>query len=255
MPRSKAAVFIFLLSIPTAQASELSYFDSKINFWDSEKPVHSEKTVAHNYKQQLSNFPWIDYLDPKNKEFFKEGDYTPPEPFMEIARNPNDENIKNWFEFMQKKNELARRLDSRMQEYMAKNGMPTPVPAPPVASEQKEPAQKSVAVSQPVSPDRFRIRMYFDSKCPHCHKMFSVLAKLKGQGFSVEALQVDQDPVPEDERIVPISHADPADIKKHGIQGVPYLLIADLKRKALLPAIEGFHDYGEVMQLLSAAGQ
>jgi hypothetical protein len=54
-------------------------------------------------------------------------------------------------------------------------------------------------------------------------------------------------------KFVPISRADPNDLKKHGIKGVPFLLIADTKRKALLPAIEGYHDFEEILRLLKAA--
>ena len=85
--------------------------------------------------------------------------------------------------------------------------------------------------------------------------MFSTLEKLKDAGIQVEALQVDSGSVPEAEKVVPISRADPSDLKKHKINGVPYLLIADTKRKALLPGVEGYHDIDEVMGLLKAASQ
>lgn len=245
----KTILFLFLSSF--AQAEKLEYFDSKIDFW-GDKPSTKDvpKKEPSPTDKQDGNFPWKTFLDPKNKEFFKEGDYTPPEPFMEVARNPTDDNIKQWFELMKKKNELQTKLQERMAEYMAKNGelktAPDVATAAPVAPQAKE---QNVSLD----PSRYRLRMYFESTCPHCRRMFQVLKKLQDGGFQVEALQVDSGPVPDAEKIIPISRADPSDLKKHGIKGVPFLLIADTKRKALLPAIEGYHDFEEILRLLKAA--
>ena len=246
-------IFLLILSV-NVKAEKIQYFDSRINFWgDGEKPALEKKEQVTKSEDGNGKFHWKTYLDPKNKEFFKEGDYTPPEPFMEIARNPSDENIKQWFEFMKKKNELAKNLDQRMQEYLAKNSsMPNLVPLA-VKPDQSIIAEKPKSSDSKIEPERFRLRMYFESTCPHCKRMFEVLKRLQGEGFHIEALQVDNGPVPEVEKIVSIGKADPAELKKHGIKGVPYLLIADTKRKALLPAIEGYHDYGEIIQLLKAA--
>ena len=237
-----------------AEGKELSYFESKIDYWN-ESAIAPEKSVtpAIVESSEKSAFPWKAYLDPKNKEFFKEGDYTPPEPFMEIARDPSDENIKNWFEFMKRKNELAARLESRMQEYLAKNE--TPGLAAKMGARVASHEVKVEKPAAPVDPSRFKVRMYFDSHCPHCRRMFAVLAQLKEKGFQVEALQIDSGPVPDVEKVVPLGRADPEDLKKHGIKGVPFLLIADVKRKALLPAIEGYHDFEEVVSLLRAASR
>ncbi len=235
-----------------ALAGELSYFDSKIDFWGEKKATANPPLMVEKTKSlEGGQFPWKTYLDPKNKEFFKEGDYTPPEPFMEIARNPTDENIKNWFEFMKKKNELARRLDERVREYLVKNGQ-APVPGPEVtASEKKSPSASQGSLDA----ERFKVRMYFESTCPHCRRMFTVLKRLQDEGVDVSALQIDREPVPADEKIVPLGLATQEEIKKHGINGVPFLLVADTKRKALLPPIQGFHDFDEVIRLLKSASR
>lgn len=243
--------FAFLLLLPiVATAGELSYFDSKIDFWGEKKDAVNKAATIEQPATADGKFPWKTYLDPKNKEFFKEGDYTPPEPFMEIARNPTDENIKQWFDFMKKKNELAQRLDVRVREYLVKNGQAQAAPPSAVVPERRvaEPAA-------PLDPARFKVRMYFESTCPHCRRMFGVLKRLQDEGVEVHALQIDRGPVPEDEKVVPIAVATPEDIKKHGINGVPFLVIADTKRKALLPAIQGFHDFEEVMALLKSASR
>jgi hypothetical protein len=85
--------------------------------------------------------------------------------------------------------------------------------------------------------------------------MFGVLKSLQEEGFQVEALQIDSGPVPLEERLVPIGKAEASEIKKHGINGVPFFLIADQKRKALLPAIQGYHDLQEVKSLLKEASR
>lgn len=248
--------FLTILFVPISiLAKEINYFDSRIDFWGEklEKPE-----VPKSDKESESNdgkFPWKAYLDPKNKEFFKEGDYTPPEPFMEVARNPTDENIKQWFELMKKKNELQTKLQIRMQEYIAKNNTPNNI------LDNNPPSRGSV-VSKATStenvvldPNRFKFRMYFESTCPHCRKMFSVLKKLKDEGFSVEALQIDRGPVSDNEKVVPIVKADDSEVKRHKINGVPFLLIADSKRKGLLPPIQGFHGYEEIKSLLKQASK
>lgn len=242
---------IFVFPIFT-QAKAIEYFDSKIDFW-GDKPPTSESTKIPSVilEKQDGKFPWKTFLDPKNKEFFKEGDYTPPEPFMEVARNPSDENIKQWFELMQKKNELQANLQVRMQEYMAKNGRLQIAGSGALTAVEAKP--KSKVGNAEVDPTRFHVRMYFESTCPHCKRMFGVLKQLQNDGFQVEALQVDGGAVPSSEKIVPIGKADPEELKKHGIKGVPYMLIADTKRKALLPAIEGYHDFSEITELLRAA--
>ena len=243
--------YIFGMIVPLAAlAGELSYFDSKIDFWGEKKTTIGSPMIVEKIETpEGGKFPWKAYLDPKNKEFFKEGDYTPPEPFMEIARNPTDENIKSWFEFMKKKNELARKLDERVREYLVKNSQES------VGRAEPPPASKKVLASSqaPLDPARFKVRMYFESTCPHCRRMFGVLKRLQEEGVEVHALQIDRGPVPADEKIVPFGVATPEEVKKHGIKGVPFLVIADTKRKALLPPIQGYHEFEEMVQLLKSA--
>lgn len=246
---------IFLIFFSTVStAGELQYFESKIDYWGDKKEVHSRSSavpsiIKKSESKSDGKFPWKTYLDPKNKEFFKEGDYTPPEPFMEIARDPSDDNIKNWFEFMKKKNELAKRLEDRMQEYLAKSdGIKMDA-----FKVEKEVPRSMPAVQFDLS--RFKIRMYFESTCPHCRRMFGVLKQLQDKGVQIEALQVDSGHVSEHEKVVPIGMADPTEMKKHQVKGVPFLLIADNKRKAILPPVEGYHGLEEVLSLLRAASQ
>ena len=241
-------LLLVALGQSVAGAEELSYFDSKIDFW-GEKPNSTPLLTISKTKK--TEFPWKTYLDPKNKEFFKEGDYTPPEPFMEIARNPSDDNIKQWFEFMRKKNELAEKLQKRMAEYIAKNSTaPSEIKVTLDSTGRKSPKSNS---TRNLDVSRFRVRMYFDSKCPHCKRMFAVLKRMQDRGIQVEALQVDRGEVDASNKIISIGLADPSDVERHKIKGVPFVIVADLKRKALLPPIEGFHEYDEMIELLKAA--
>lgn len=246
-------ILAITISSAVFATENLQYFDSKINFWDDKKTDAASAVPTEKTKEKDDGkFPWKTYLDPKSKEFFKEGDYTPPEPFMEVARNPTDENIKQWFELMEKKNELQTRLQARMQEYMAKNNS-IKRPAENISEKHAAPQKKTSEII--LEPSRFKIRMYFESTCPHCRRMFGVLKGLQDEGFQVEALQIDNGPVPMEEKVVPIGKADTAEIKKHGINGVPFLLIADQKRKALLPAVQGYHGLQEVKSLLKEASR
>lgn len=243
----KLSLLVLLFPFSTG-ADGIKYFDSKINYWGEPVPTTLESVQPESKVEGA--FPWKAYLDPKNKEFFKEGDYTPPEPFMEIARNPTDENLKNWFKFMETKNEVARRLDQRMREYLGKNAATGPMPQAVMVAPKQEPSAPIA-----INPVRFKVRMYFESTCPHCERMFGVLKKLSDDGFQVEALQIDKGALSPEKQVVPVSQAEKADLKKHNVTGVPHILIADTKRKALLPPIQGFHDYGEMIALLKAASR
>ena len=75
-------------------------------------------------KERTKNLTGKPYLNPKTtedlKEVFREGNHTPPEPLIEVAKNPTDENIKNWFELVKKKNQFIARLHKKMSDYLKK---------------------------------------------------------------------------------------------------------------------------------------
>ena len=211
--------------------TDFEYFGNHIDYW-REKETHStpltkrDDPKSPNLPPENSEFSWKKYLDPKNKEFFKEGDYTPPEPFMEIVRNPSDANLKLWFAYIDKKNELTRKLQERMNEYLAKNG-------PSIEPEGQATLKQKLAELPTVAPDskRFRFRLYFDSHCPHCKHMFDTLYDLQKNGFYVEARQVDSDPRGLEGLGIPAAHVMPGEVQAKDIQSVPVLLIGDLKKK------------------------
>jgi hypothetical protein len=255
-----ARVTIFaLVSAPALAESDFRYFSGEIDYWNSsahprrvevsassKRSAAGELTAAASPKQsEPEAFSWAKHMDPRQKEFFREGDYTPPEPFQEIVRNPSDANLKMWFSYIEKRNELSTRLQARMQEYLAKREGVGPLQAGFRVS--------SLAAAHPKSSpeaSRYRLRMYFDSKCPHCHRMFDTLATLQGKGFFVEARQVDSDPQGLLGLPIPAERASPEEIRQKEVQNVPLLLVGDLKKQVIY-RISGFRTPTEVMSALS----
>jgi len=73
---------------------------------------------------------------------------------MELVRNPSDDNMKMWFSYVDKKNELAAKLQERMTEYLSSHGAAVP------------PEQKKVTVAlktsnEPIDHKRYRLRNVF----------------------------------------------------------------------------------------------
>ena len=130
-----------------------------------------------------------------------------------------------------------------MQEYLSKNSKYTP--------EVRQILDKKVE-NQTTSfdPSRYRVRMYFDSKCPSCQRMFNTLLELQNRGVYVEALQIDDGVFKSNQFPVPIQRATKSEMKKHKIESVPFTLVADLKRKVLYPPIVGFQSIGSMTALL-----
>lgn len=225
---------LVLLRSTAALADDVSFFEGGIDYWSEAKPLPAapaqEKTAESPAERPA--FDWRRAMDPRNDEFFREGDYVPPAPFMEVARNPSDENIQMWNAYIARKNELAARLQRRLQEYSAEHGEVVPVGAgiaPPIPALEV----KAAHVEIPADPKRFQFRMYFDSECPHCQRMMGTLADLDGRGFVVEALQVDERPIRAQGLPFPVARASPEDVKRQGISSVPLLLVGDLSAKVV----------------------
>lgn len=236
-------IFLILLGSAslTLSGSDFQYFDSGIDYWESKKPKNAPKVLvkAEEKPKPSEAFDWKKHLDPKNTEFFKEGSHVPPEPFMELVRNPSDENIKNWFLLIEKKNELADRMQKRIEEYLEKQqGTP----------ESRSILREKKAHFQQVKLDakKYRFRFYFDSKCPHCKRMFQTVSELQSMGYYVEAFQLDDGNNPLPGLSVPAVRASQEERKKYNIQSVPLLLIGDLKKKVVY-RLSGFQTVSSIM--------
>lgn len=253
------AVGLLAMALPclAVGSSEFDYFGSTIDYWhESAKDAHlSEEPKAPPASSTQppppggepapgERFDWQKYLDPKNTEFFKEGDYTPPAPFMEIVRNPTDSNLKLWFSYIDKKNQLSDQLQARMKEYVAKKqGV--------LNDTGLDYLNTRIAAIHPTVPSakRFRFRMYFDSHCPHCRRMFGTLTELQAKGFYVEARQVDSDPRGIENLPLPVQRVEPGELKEKDVQSVPLLLVGDLKKKAVY-RLTGFQTVSSIFNAL-----
>ena len=253
--------FLTLISLLFSERGyTFDYFNREIDFWHDRQPHKADaltkgspdalgpSEVAQNGadKKGLSSFPWDKYLNPQNPEFFKEGDYTPPEPFMEIVRNPTDSNLKMWFAYIEKKNDLQSRLQEKVKEYLSRQSTNMPDEARAIITERARP----ITVVEPES-TRYRFRMYFDSSCPHCKRMFGTLTELQARGFIVEAKQVDHGSLQGLALPFPTEHATEREIKEKGIQSVPLLLVGDLKRKTIY-RLSGYQTPSSVFQAIHA---
>jgi glutaredoxin len=259
MPRICRVVVLVMLASSAARAvaQEVNFFSGGIDYWKeaAAPPVQEPKADAPDPKAvelpesakatketlpaadsatqpktvEGEKFDWRPFLDAKNKEFFREGDYTPPEPFMEIMRDPSDANLRMWFEYIERKNALTQRLAARMDEYVRRQGGSL--------SQPEKARVETVARELPrVDQDDYRalrFRMYFDSTCPHCQKMFATLNALQERGYFVEARQIDSGSLAHIRASVPIQRAAPEEVKRFQIRSVPFLLIGDMRKGAV----------------------
>ena len=184
------------------------------------------------------------YLDPKNDEFFREGDYLPPAPFMEIARDPSDENIDHWFKYLEAKNEITRRLQTKLSEYLAKHPSEAPISSPSISVQQVDlPKIQSDA-------KRFRLRLYFDSKCPHCERMIGTLKALSQRGYLIELKQLDSNMEARGRIPFPVTDATATELKQYKIESVPLLLVGDLKARTFFK-IQGYQSEESILNALA----
>ena len=254
---------VCMLSRPVRADDGFRYFNEpEIDFW--RKDDSAGKTPAPSPSAKIppspptKGFAWDKYLSPAHDDFFREGDYTPPAPFVEIARNPTDENIERWYRYIELKNDVLKRLQARLGEFAQKNpGKVGALPAPfatGLADDPEAMARVAARVPKPVAaaPDakRFRLRMYFDSHCPHCERMIGTLSELAARGYFVELRQVDTDRSTRVRIPFPVADATPEELKTYGIEAVPVLLVGDLKRKSFVK-LQGYQSTAAVLSALS----
>lgn len=245
MPKNRiltlAIVFAATLASEIGLAQAFSYFGTGIDYWSRPTGKNLEETPSKRdiptavpsgeesgSPDSTQEFQWQKFLDPKEDEFFKEGEHVPPEPFMEIVRNPSNHNLKMWFAYIDKKNALATRLQQRMEEYLAKSGGPAALP-------EGRTIESMQASLTPTASDakRYRFRMYFDSQCPHCEKMMATMSELTQRGFFVEAKQIDELPFNVARLPFSVTRASRDEVSKHNITSVPLLLVGDLEAKVV----------------------
>jgi hypothetical protein len=166
----------FLTVVLGSPVYGFDYFNNTIDYWQAKEITKEQRKpepktpVKEQPTLPKAGFDWSKHMDPKNDEFFKEGDHTPPAPFMELARNPTDENIKRWLSMIEMKNQMMERLHVSMANYLQQNQSK-------LNTEEKNLITQNVQKIAPQNIDvkRFRFRLYFESSCPHCHHMMAVV--------------------------------------------------------------------------------
>ncbi|MBT4761930.1 MAG: hypothetical protein HOO06_09560 [Bdellovibrionaceae bacterium] len=251
----RTIIFVICFSVFPSTILAFDYFNGSIDYWNK-KEVNQPKSKLPVKKQENAKkenakekFNWDRYINPKTtsdlKEVFREGKHTPPAPLLEAAQNPTDENIKNWFAVVKRKNQLMSRLNKRMAEYLKK-------------SKGIKPAERNLIVAkqnklqrQQVDFKRFRFRMYFESSCPHCKRMMSELATLQNMGFFVELRQIDNNKKYAKALPFVVSQAAKVELKEKKIDAWPVLFIGDTKKK-LIYRINGYQSANDILLTLQS---
>lgn len=240
MGGNRVKILIFLLTLlPLVSSAEVSFFDDDINFWNEKK----EKKQVHQPSSKKEKFDWSKYKNIENDEFFKEGNHIPPKPFMEVARRPTEENIKNWLDYIRMKNDVQARFQKALAKYREK------VSLSPESSQML--TQKSRSLVQTNLPQKnITITTYFLTTCPACKRMFKTLDELQKMGVYVEAIQVDSDKKLKFGVSVPIykiNKKEKEGIINSGI-GVPYSIVRVGKRA--IP-VNGFQTVKSLFETLN----
>lgn len=224
----------------------IEYFNQDIKYWGrtENKTNAKEESVQHKRKDLKDDFSWNEYLDPKKDLMFKEGNYTPPKPFLELLRNPDDKNIKNWFKLIKTKNDLARNLSIKINEYVKRNQSKiTPNLREEINSKLNEIQPKAENL------ENYRLILYIDSKCPFCKKMIKTMRELQRIGYYVELRQIDNDFSETKKLPLLLKKATKEEVSKNQVQSVPLLLIGNKKEKTFF-RLSGYRTTKEVMAVI-----
>lgn len=245
-----ASIMAFL-SLSSGYLYAFDFFETDIDYWNKPKvkkepsPPITNKEKAKVSVEKTDSFDWKKQLDPKNDEFFKEGNHTPPAAFMELARNPSDQNIKNWFKLIEKKNLLSQRLSQRIAEYVKKNKKLRPEEKIALTDTKQELPQSADDY------ERFRFRMYFESSCPHCKRMFQTMKELQEMGYFVELKQIDDNTQIRRSLPFAVTQASKAELKNKNISSWPVLFIGDLKKKVVY-RLNGYRSTSDVISAIQS---
>jgi thiol-disulfide isomerase/thioredoxin len=237
-------LWLITIMLFCSPAQGFDYFGGSIDYWNQKTEAKPSPTMIDPKPIKQEKFDWEKYTNPKHDEFFEEGGHKPPKPFMELARNPTDKNIKRWFALIEKKNTLMVRLHDHMQTYLAKHSKT-------LKTEEKEILTAKLKEIKPIDLDlkRFRFRLYFDSTCPHCERMMLTARDLQKMGYFVEVRQIDRKkpsfPVP-----FAVIKASSQEIARKKINSWPVLFVADTSKK-LVYRINGFQATKSILQILS----
>jgi hypothetical protein len=221
-----------------------SIFDGKIRYFEpaEENSAQGEKSkeVRKEKDDAKKKFDWNSYLDIERDEFFREGDYIPPAPFMEAMRRPTPENILLFEKWQQTKNLLLERYEAARARYLGEKNH-APVTPKINALDSKSDLQK------------YRFVFYFDATCSSCKAMFTTVNQMIERGIYVEAVRVDNGKQEIRGLTIPWNYATPKEIKANGLSAVPFLMAFDDKAKKVF-RLTGRKTMQEISQLIGHAG-
>ena len=242
--------FLYLFLCPIHAAFSFDYFNNEIDYWNQKKSIDSTPaiTLQKNNSKNTQKFDWDRYLNPKTKEdlkeIFREGDYVPPTPLLEVAQNPTHKNIENWLEVIRRKNELMSRLHKKMSIYIEKNKS--------LKAEELSILKGKQRRLKPLKLDvkRFRFRMYFESNCAHCKRMMDTMLDLKNMGFFVELRQIDDNQEYSKNLPFVVMKASKKELQSKNITAWPVLFVGDSQKK-LIYRIGGYQSTESILSALN----
>lgn len=232
-------ISLFMLSL--SSYADVNFFETEINFWGESKKNIPKKDII---KKKETKFEWSKYQNIENDEFFKEGNHIPPKPFMEVARRPTEENIKNWLAYIKMKNDMQARFLAALNKYKRKMNLS------PKSAQLIE--KKTYSLPKPISlpSKKITVTTYFLTTCSACKRMFKTLAELQKMGVYVEAIQVDSEKNLKSGVSVPvykINKKEKEGLMNSGI-GVPYSIVR-VGKKAV--PLSGFQTPNSLLQALN----
>ncbi len=237
-------LILFLISVINMSKtfSSVDFKMDKIDYWkQNKKKEKKEEEKQEKAKKKVKS----KYLNskPTNENFWREGNHIPPFLFRKMADRPTDENIKLWFNYVELKNKLSKRLSENMKRYLVKNN---------IDSRTQQILKNNLKKIKTYSGDnrRYRFQFYFRTTCPHCKRMYKTMNQLVLNGFYVEGKKTDKDGRIKAKLNFPVFVAEKSELEKLKITSVPYLVIADTKKKILITKITGFRDINSIMEII-----
>lgn len=240
-------IYLFLTLTALAQ-EEFSFFEKEIVWWKNKTSTKHEvglekldQNVENKLakKQQQPKFDWAPYEDPRNDEFYRTGEHLPPKPLLEATKNPTPKNIARVARWIERRRKRTENFSEKMAQHFRKKYVGSLFST----NNGGEP------YFYPVKPDpsRYQFRMYFDSACPYCKKMFTTLSELQKDDFKVDAIQIDNRPFSISN--IALRKASPEELERYSIDAVPLTLVADRGSKKVI-SLPGFMTKEKIYQLI-----
>lgn len=234
---------LLLALIEPCLAEEFQFFDKGIDYWGEENPKEAPRKREAVGSGRKKSFDWDKYMDPENDEFFKEGNYTPPAPFMEFYRRPTKENTLKWDAYIKKRNQIHKRALLAAKKYLPQVASP---------SINREFMAKSSGKNLGIEVFKGKwLVFYFDKNCPHCSAMYPTINRLAMSGVNVQAVRLDPGKGIIEGLNIPWQKVKPDEKKKMKIGVTPTLLVIDDANRKVT-RIEGNRSIQEIINATQA---